>query len=419
MSRNKYTFAQELLRSYKLTSEQKERVLALIARERNEDIAQLEERIATLEKSITTSIEEGASTEVTMIENTPKQEESIVGGEDKENKENKENKEISIHYKKIDKLPKFLSELNRGTFTKYLTHEIDETDYKLLKEKLGGSYTHQKHLEQIKKDFEELSKKDFSFDLDPQFYSKIRNYIYGEGGWSEKSIRMNWSHPELLEWLEVHPNDPAAPGTDLQKELFDFKIDGETKTFSDLVTIFKNQIHIRAQNSIKNLIERLNRSRKYDIEYDEICKRLNFYTDVEKLRQIFNICFKWIEDKKKEKNKISIKVEVSDTNIYIRFIHYDTIFEQAKDTLRYGNSCMNLMELANGICDISIITQFQEGKGYEEWPIWKDFMSVERGKVYGSNKQKELDPEKVLKPSPQLELPDNCVVYLFKFDRGL
>ena len=158
MSRNKYTFAQELLRSYKLTSEQKERVLALIARERNEDIAQLEERIATLEKSITTSIEEGASTEVTMIENTPKQEESIVGGEDKENKENKE---ISIHYKKIDKLPKFLSELNRGTFTKYLTHEIDETDYKLLKEKLGGSYTHQKHLEQIKKDkLKELREKD-------------------------------------------------------------------------------------------------------------------------------------------------------------------------------------------------------------------------------------------------------------------
>ena len=76
MSRNKYTFAQELLRSYKLTSEQKERVLALIARERNEDIARLEERIATLEKSITTSIEieESASTEVTMMEKAPKQE---------------------------------------------------------------------------------------------------------------------------------------------------------------------------------------------------------------------------------------------------------------------------------------------------------------------------------------------------------
>lgn len=416
MSKNKYTFAQELLSSYKLTSEQKERVLALIARERNEDIVQLEERIATLEKSITTSIEEGASTEVTMIENTPKQEESTIGGEDKENKENKE---TSIHYKKIDKLPKFLSELNRGTFTKYLTHQIDGTDYKLLKEKLGGSYTHQKHLEQIKKDFDELSKKDFSFDLDPQFYSKIRNYIYGEGGWSEKSIRMNWSHPELLEWLQVHPNDPAAPGTDLQKELFDFKIDGETKTFSDLVTIFKNQIHIRAQNSIKNLIERLNRSRKYDIEYDENCKGLDFYTDVEKLKQIFEIFFVWIKEKEKEKNKISIKIEVIDINIYIRFIHYDTIFRPAKNTLRYGKSCMNLMELANGICDISIITQFQKGKEYEEWPIWRDFMSVEGGKVYGSDKGKELEPKKVLKSSPQPELPDNCVVYLLKFDRGL
>ena len=87
MSKNKYTFAQELLRSYKLTSEQKERVLALIARERNEDIVRLEERIATLEKSITTSIEEGASTEVTMIENTPGPEDCMSGGAEREHTE--------------------------------------------------------------------------------------------------------------------------------------------------------------------------------------------------------------------------------------------------------------------------------------------------------------------------------------------
>jgi len=51
MSRNKYIFAQELLKSYKLTSEQKERVIALITRERNEDITCLEEKVASLEKN--------------------------------------------------------------------------------------------------------------------------------------------------------------------------------------------------------------------------------------------------------------------------------------------------------------------------------------------------------------------------------
>ena len=51
MDKNKYTFAQELLRSYKLTPEQKERVLALVARERNEDIARLEEKVVFLEKN--------------------------------------------------------------------------------------------------------------------------------------------------------------------------------------------------------------------------------------------------------------------------------------------------------------------------------------------------------------------------------
>ena len=59
MNKNKYTFAQELLRSYKLTPEQKERVLALITRERNEDIARLEERIKALETG--TSIAETPS----------------------------------------------------------------------------------------------------------------------------------------------------------------------------------------------------------------------------------------------------------------------------------------------------------------------------------------------------------------------
>ena len=50
MSKNKYNFAYELLSSSRVTPEQKKRILALIAQERNEDIVLLENRIGNLEK---------------------------------------------------------------------------------------------------------------------------------------------------------------------------------------------------------------------------------------------------------------------------------------------------------------------------------------------------------------------------------
>ena len=126
MSKNKYNFAYELLSSSRVTPEQKKRILALIAQERNEDIVLLENRIENLEKK--------EEAEETIIEEESK-------SEQKKEIENK-----TIYYTDIDILPKFLKNLNEGNFTNLLTHKIDNSDYLSLIQKLGGEYTYTKHL---------------------------------------------------------------------------------------------------------------------------------------------------------------------------------------------------------------------------------------------------------------------------------
>ncbi|WP_424656231.1 hypothetical protein, partial [Capnocytophaga granulosa] len=107
MDKNKYTFAQELLRSYKLTPEQKEQVLALVARERNEDIVRLEEKVASLEKNTPISEEE----EPDEIEKEVKIEDSLPK---------------YIYPFSGNGLATFLLAYNQDPLLKYTCHTIDE-----------------------------------------------------------------------------------------------------------------------------------------------------------------------------------------------------------------------------------------------------------------------------------------------------
>jgi len=107
MDKNKYTFAQELLRSYKLTPEQKEQVLALVARERNEDIVRLEEKVASLEKNTPISEKE----EPDEIEKEVKIEDSLPK---------------YIYPFSGNGLATFLLAYNQDPLLKYTCHTIDE-----------------------------------------------------------------------------------------------------------------------------------------------------------------------------------------------------------------------------------------------------------------------------------------------------
>ena len=199
MSKNKYNFAYELLSSSRVTPEQKKRILALIAQERNEDIVLLENRIGNLEKK-----EEAAA----VVEEVKVEEKEVEEVKDEGENIEVKNKSTEIYYKKIDVLPEFLKSLNTGTFTKYLTHKIDSDDFSILSEELKGEYIYEKHLEKIRENFSILTEK---YNIDKQIYTKINTYINGgENGWSEDDIQMNWSHPELLLSL-IHISEPTRP----------------------------------------------------------------------------------------------------------------------------------------------------------------------------------------------------------------
>lgn len=418
MDKNKYTFAQELLRSYKLTPEQKERVLALVARERNEDIVRLEEKVASLEKNSV------------LIE----KEEPIKKGKVGEKSEEK-----PIYYTEISILPEFLKSLNEGNFTNLLTHKIDNTEYSNLKNKLGGEYTYTRHLEEMKKEFEGLKGEGY---FGKNIYEKVNVFINGgvyEDGenkgkpkvWSKDRYQMNWSHPDLLAWSEKNPHIPPSPDDDLksklQQEGFSFKFKENIIYFSDLVMRFKNDTRIRQGNSIRDIIENLNWDYDFDIEYkakDDKDKTINidtidFFTDVEKLTQIFSLCLDKIKKYDNDINKdVEVRVVSNKNNICIDIVHLKNSFTIEKNSLKFGDTSKKLMRLANGVCDVSIIANFPNNECYL-WPIWENYRMIdEKGKVrFNFKERKEIIPSETLKNIEKDK--QQAVIYRLKISRGL
>lgn len=419
MDKNKYTFAQELLRSYKLTPEQKERVLALVARERNEDIVRLEEKVASLEKNYV------------LIE----KEEPIEKGKVGEKSEKK-----PIYYTEISVLPEFLKSLNEGKFTNLLTHKIDNTEYSDLKNELGGEYTYTRHLEEIKKEFERLKVEKGYFGKN--IYEKVNVFINGgvyEDGenkgkpkvWSKDRYQMNWSHPDLLAWSERNPHIPPSPDDDLksklQQEGFSFKFKENIIYFSDLVMRFKNDTRIRQGNSIRDIIENLNWDYDFNIEYkakDDKDKTINidtidFFTDVEKLTQIFSLCLHRIKKYGNDINKdIEVRIVSNKNDICIDIVHLKNSFTIEKNSLKFGDTSKKLMRLANGVCDVSIIANFPNNECYL-WPIWENYRMIdEKGTVrFNSKEKKEIIPSETLKIIEKDK--QQAVIYRLKISRGL
>ena len=227
-------------------------------------------------------------------------------------------------------------------------------------------------------------------------YEKANVFINGgvdkEGKvkeWSEDKYQMNWSHPDLLKWVEKHPNIPPSPDDDLKSKLrqegFSFKFRENIMYFSDLVMRFKDETRIRQGNSIRDIIENLNWDYNFNIKYtakDTENKSINidtidFFTDVEKLRQIFNLCLSWIREHNKNKNEIEVCVISNINNIEIDILHLNSYFSKEKSSLKFGKTSKNLMRLANGICDVNIIANFPNNE-YYLWPIWENYRMIDK-----------------------------------------
>lgn len=333
----------------------------------------------------------------------------------------------TIYYTNIRYVPQFLKVLNNNTFTKFLTHDVDSNDYNELKAQFNGSYNYLMHLKKIKEIFSVLTEKESSLksfypslvhiSISRNLYRKVSNYINNnDEGWGEEKNKMNWSHPSLLEWIQQHPDHPPAPGNDLGKEGFKFN----EITFTDLILKFKNEIHIRKSNSLdfilnKVLFEPQNDFRKKIIIKKDINDSLEFFCDVEKLKQTIRLIFNLIIEKHilPDQPTVVFSFRIFDKKLQLKILHEKSVYGQDSKTVRFGKTSKNLMVLCNGICDLDIEAEFSDGQIYK-LPIWTRGMKIEKDIVYLKNN--EVRPSNTLK---ELDSPLNGVLYILTFDNSL
>lgn len=405
MDKNKYTFAQELLRSYKLTPEQKRRVLALVARERNEDIARLEEKVASLEKNtqeVSTSLskEDEGSDEMEGEEKSEKNENSLPN---------------YIYPFSENGLAAFLLAYNQDPLLKYTCHAIDEgiinenniVDY-IKKVANINIYTVRDHqrilqeriyelldLDKNGKDLDEKGKKKCKYFISKNIKNLILVYLTGKNyegekkGWSSDNIEMNWANEELLAWSDAHPNCVPHPNGTLKnkqkvffklKKSFTSKLNGKRiQDFPKLVIHFKYLFHIRSDNSLKDLLEYRNDKwkTKIDFHFDEkFYENIELFTDVDKLLQIYDEILKNITDiipkenkkqklKEGEKHKIVLSFYEKEKMIYFEILHIhprNPFYLKTSDNgvERIGDFQTSLINKINGIANLYIEADFKE-----------------------------------------------------------
>ena len=225
MSKNKYNFAYELLSSSRVTPEQKKRILALIAQERNEDIVLLENRIENLEKK------EEATAIVEEIKIAGKKEEKVEV-------ENALPKNYINPFGEKS-LSNFLLAYNQDPLLKYTCHEvsnsftIDDKDYNFIdyiKEIAKTDvYTVRVHQQLLQKRFKELlyevdksgnkrsNEKKKKYFISNNIETLILVYLTGKNSegekkeWSSDNIEMNWANKELLDWSDKNLNCVPHP----------------------------------------------------------------------------------------------------------------------------------------------------------------------------------------------------------------
>ena len=394
MSKNKYNFAYELLSSSRVTPEQKKRILALIAQERNEDIVLLENRIENLEKK------EDAEVENTLLKNYL----NPFG-----------KKSLSI----------FLLAYNQDPLLKYTCHEvsnsftIDDKDYNFIdyiKEIAKTDiYSIKIHQQLLEKRFKELlyeidesgnkraneeGKTKKKYFISNNIETLILVYLTGKNSngekkeWSSNNIEMNWANEELLTWSDAHPNCVPHPDKTLKKKQKDFyklkktfisNLNGKNiQDFSDLAIHFKCLFHIRSDNSLKKLLEYRNKTKwgqNIDFTFSNFRTDIELFTDVDKLLQIYDEILRISTEeliktdrytlKENERHKVilSFYEDVKQVFFVIHHIHPNCPFygKSSNNVIeRIGESQTNLINKVNGIANLYIQADFnEESKSYE------------------------------------------------------
>ncbi|WP_418637410.1 hypothetical protein [Winogradskyella sp.] len=289
---------------------------------------------------------------------------------------------------------KFLLNYNQNPILKSTCHDIGSQELEVINNYCDTvSYDFNKHLEKIIETYDIHEKKYFA----PSFLkTRFRVYLTGKNyygklskGWSEESISINWSSPELKEWSKKNPGIPPNLNDALIEhfentgfenfEGFTSKFSGiPIQSFTQLIYHFKHSFHLNGNNSLRSLIERINEIKNWNEQIDFIIEDQSFpfniehFTDVEKLIQTYKSIIELIIEVTKkyrlEKPKVKLTAIVSLEEFQFTIHHLNSVYKKAVvNTLeRLGQHYRNLIEKqVNGLCNLILNAEFESGETAE------------------------------------------------------
>jgi hypothetical protein len=313
---------------------------------------------------------------------------------------------ISIKYIDPAVLYRYLFHYNQNPVLKSTCHEIDSSALKSICEYCETEeYDFEIHLKKITEAFQDHWKKYF---VSPNIGTRIKVYLTGtdfknevpETGWSN-NISLNWSSKEIKEWAQVNKGIPPNIDKGLRKinrkTGYEFsppilKNDKVIQNFSDLVLFFKHSFHIRRANSLKDIILLENKSNhwdekiKFEINDSEFPTNIDFFTDVDKLKQAYNRIIELILDIEANKNiddkiKVQLKLSENDDSVDLSITHLGSIYGKSIYNIQerpIGDSYWSLIKnQINGVCDLIVEADFEDGDSYRVG-IWDKLSSSEK-----------------------------------------
>ena len=389
--KDKYDFINDLIKNKSISSIQKEKIIALASKEILKDKSagnQLEKRVEIIEQ------------EINEIKTLPQNNELATSNITENTTENAtenttENSSLPQYINPFSKngLKNFLIAYNQDEILKYTCHLIDSEKAisNINKHCNTAIYNFEKHQNLIIERFRTLISKFFiSPNLSNLIYVYLDGQTYNERKetWSSEIIKTNWKYDQLLEWSKNNEGIVPSPGLNVIKsnknkgyqlnEIITSKLTGKRLTyFSDLVIHFKNLFHLKADNSLRSILEFINSSTEYKsgiiFSYNEqFYETVVLFTDVDKLIQAYREILRIIMNVSQENNLGVANIELyffeqnSTTEFVIHHKNVSHYFKSPKDSLRIGERQTELItNQINGLCQLYIQARFENGEHYE------------------------------------------------------
>jgi hypothetical protein len=300
-------------------------------------------------------------------------------------------------YKSPETTHSFLVDFNQDPILKYTCHNIDdESVIENINQECGeNDYTFEKHSKLIKEHFDKLKNGKF---VDYRVLNLISVYLTGktikgeDKTWSSVGIKENWDCKELHKWAIDNLNCVPNPGDNIAtlkrnsgfklSESYESHLTGnKIKTFCDIVLFFKSLFHIKADNSLRDILTYVNKKDEILKEIDIVFDKDNFWNNIELFanvdtliqayKKIINICLEYSIITKSEKPHINLSFyEETDTSKKWKCFcihHVNSRYGKTiNDTIsRIGDRQTNLIkDQINGMCNLYIEALFEDNNSY-------------------------------------------------------